>query len=922
MLFQLLGEVRVVRGAGALPITQTRVLTVLAILAVEANRVVSVDALVDRLWGEQLPRRPREALYSYVSRLRTALGEGGDAVVAQRSGGYVLDTDPLDVDLHRFRALRGDTARLAEALGLWRGEAFTGLTAPWLTGLRATLARERLDAVLDLLDARLRGGEHAGLVAELTELAAAHPLDERIAVLLMTALYRGGRPAEALERYRVVDHDLAEQVGTDPGQALREAHRRVLADSDPRDPGERDAGERDAGPGVPARGRLPVPGQLPADVHGFVGRAEHLARLDALLPDRPGTPSITVVSGPAGMGKTTLAVRWAHRAADRFPDGQLHADLRGFDQGDRPADPADVLRGFLDGLGVPPGDIPPGTDARAARYRSLLAGKRVLVLLDNARDSDQVRPLLPGTADSRVLVTSRNRLTGLLASHHAHPLRLDLLTGREARHLLVARLGHDRVEAESAAADEVVRLCDRLPLALSVVAGRAASCTGTSLADLVAELRESGLAALDDGEPAASLPTVLSWSYSALEEPERRLFALLGDAPGPDTGLRAAASLAGLPVPRTAALLRSLVRASLLDHDGTRYRMHDLIRLYAASLHSPDRDAAADRLLDHYVHTAHAAAHLAHPTGRVVEPEVAAPGCTPERIDTLDHAWRWFRSEQDGVPAVQRTAVERGRDTAAWLLTRSLYPFHHMTADSGRLLASSRTALTAALRLADRAVHSDAHRFLGEALIRTGRHDEGMDHLRTALDIARDLADHRCLSRTHLALARAWQRRGQHDSALRCTARALRSTAALGDPVWMAVVRTTAGRSAALTGRHRLALIHCRAALPVQRRHGALDGEANTLSTLGMVALANGDPGKAVTSFRQALALFRVQGNAHLEADTLDLLADALHAAGEHDEARRQRAVATALYHAQRRTPQQRGHPGRPARPAPQIGGS
>ncbi|MFD9698375.1 BTAD domain-containing putative transcriptional regulator [Lentzea sp. NPDC059081] len=533
MEFGLLGEVEVRVGDRVVDAGHPRQRCVLAVLLVEANRLVPVDVLVDRVWGERVPHRARNAVAGYVSRLRQALP---GVRITGRQGGYVLTVDPMSVDLHRFDVLV-ERARLGpldagdlldEALRLWRGDPFSTSDTPWFAGVRAAVQARRFAALLDRNDLALRQGRHAELLAELHETAALFPLDERLAGQLVLALYRSGRQADALLRYEQVRRRLADELGADPGPELRSAHRQVLAAD-------------------------LVPRQLPARPRSFVGRAGELASLDALLAGR--TP-VVAVSGTAGVGKTALAVHWAHRVADRFPDGQLHVDLRGF--GPRPAmTPGEAMRAVLDALGL---------DVRTDLYRSALAGKRVLVVLDNARDADQVRPLLPGGPGGLVLVTSRTRLPGLVAADGAHPVALGLLSTTESRELVTARLG----VAPSAAVDEIVRRCAGLPLALSVVAARVA-CTGFSLESIAAELRD-GLDPFDAGDPATDLRAVFSWSYRALSPEAARVFRELG------------AGVAAEVVENRQALTE-LTRAHLLtEHRPGRYALHELLRAYAAEL--------------------------------------------------------------------------------------------------------------------------------------------------------------------------------------------------------------------------------------------------------------------------------------------------------------------------------------------------
>ena len=439
----------------------------------------------------------------------------------------------------------------------------------------------------------------------------------------------------------------------------------------------------DAVPDV-ARGR-PVPAQLPADVAGFVGRTDQLSRLGKLLDggDRPATVVISAIAGTAGVGKTALAVHWAHASLDRFPDGQLYVNLRGFDPGGTVAMPGEVVRFFLDALDVPAQLVPEGLDAQSALYRSLLAERRMLVLLDNARDAEQVRPLLPGTSSCLVLVTSRNQLTGLIAGAGALPPPLDVLSPEEARDLLARRLGMDRVAAESVAVEQIIGRCARLPLALAIVAARAATDPELSLAALAAKLGhpQHRLDALTTGDAGTDVRSVFSWSYQQLSRPAGRLFRLLGLHPGPGLSASAAASLAGLTPARVRPLVAELVRAHLVTEPVPgRYVLHDLLRAYAGELAAAgepeaDRQAAVRRLLDHYLGSAHRAATILSPARDVIELIPSLSGVTVDAFGSAGVAANWFTAEYQVLTAAVRLAVDANLDRHAWQLVWSMASF-------------------------------------------------------------------------------------------------------------------------------------------------------------------------------------------------------------------------------------------------------
>ncbi|MET1073952.1 MAG: BTAD domain-containing putative transcriptional regulator [Umezawaea sp.] len=809
MEFRLLGGVEAVHDGTPVDLGPARQRCVLAALLVEPGAAVPADRLIDRVWGDRTPQRVRGALHSHLTRLRRALP---GVRIAHGPGGYVLRVDEEAVDLHRFRALvrqartapDDDAAVLFEqATGLWRGEPFGDLDTPWLTAVRAGLEQERVAAELDQADLELRRGGHTSLIAPLTARAARRPLDERLAAQLVLALYRAGRRADALEHHRRTRELLAEELGVDPGPHLDDLHRRVLA-SDP-------------------RLTDPVPRQLPAAPGSFIGRT---AELDVEAP-------LLVISGTGGIGKTWLALRWAH--SRRFPDGQLFTNLRGFDPSGEPVDPSTALRGFLDALGVPRASIPPDQEARAGLYRSLLVERRMVIVLDNARDAAQVVPLLPGTSASTVVVTSRDRLTGLTTAHGARSVVLDVLSEEDSRALLARRLG-----AERAVAAEVVARCGGLPLALALVAGQAAAHP------------EFPLCAPDDGD----LSTVLSWSYHALPPDLASTFRLLGSAPGPDIGVAAAAVLTG----RSESVLRGLERVSLLArHSPGRYRMHDLVRRYARDLPDPDRPAALARLLEHYTRTARAAR-------TPLDPEPPPLPLEPEGTFADDTAaLRWFDAEHQCLLA----ALADADDLTTWHLAWTLHPFlfrrghHRWHADSWR------RGLEAAERLGNRRVLAMGHQLHGYACSAVGRLDESLEHLERALELA---GERRFEGHVRLCLAGTRSLRGEKVLAAAHAVEAVEIFREVGDRVWEALALNAAGWASAELGDHARAAEYCTAGLVLAREDGNRYGEAAALDSLGLLAQASGAEADAIGHHREALGLYRGLGAARSEAAALERL--------------------------------------------------
>jgi DNA-binding SARP family transcriptional activator len=705
LAFRLLGDIEVRRDGRQVPVGYPQLRCLLAVLLIEANRTVPVDDLVHRVWGNRkLPVRPRSAVQHSIAMLRKALAGAGGVAISRRSNGYHLTVDPRAVDVHRFhelveqaRATADDTRAAAifeQALGLWHGEPFAVLDTPWINTTRTALVGQQHAARLDLNDIQLRRGRHVALLGELSTLATQHYLDERIAGQYMLALYRSGHQARALRHYQAIRERLANGLGTDPSPPLRRLHHQILR-ADPQLAPPASAGARTA---------RPVPRQLPARPASFTGRAEELLQLTEAAR---GPASVVAIGGTGGVGKTWLALHWAHQHLDQFPDGQLYVNLRGFAPSGEPMPPGTALRGLLDALGAEPAALPADLDALASLYRSMVAGRRLLVMLDNAADVDQVVPLLPAGPGCTVLVTSRTRLVGLVAMHGAATLHLDVLPTEDARDLLARRIGQDRdgqhrMTAEPAAVDELLALCGGLPLALGVVAARATTHPRHSLARLAAELREAPLDALDALDMTANVRAVLSWSARGLDEETARVFRLLSVAPGPDIGLAAATALTALPEARTRAVLRRLEHAHLLqDHAQDRYRMHDLIRLFGAETAKGDASVtgALRTLVEFLLHTAYAGDRLCYPHRLAIDPGPAkvSPAVLPDRAA----AQQWFLAEHASLLAAQQVAAEYGWHQQVWQLAWVLDTFHRRRGYLRDQLTVWGVALSSAEHLAD-----------------------------------------------------------------------------------------------------------------------------------------------------------------------------------------------------------------------------
>jgi tetratricopeptide (TPR) repeat protein/transcriptional regulator with XRE-family HTH domain len=652
--------------------------------------------------------------------------------------------------------------------------------------------------------------------------------------------------------------------------------------------------------------------QLPAAVADFTGRDAELAALAGMLGQAtpgggPGTVVISAIGGTAGVGKTALALHWAHQVAARFGDGQLYVNLRGYDLSGTPVAPEAAIRGFLDALGVPPERIPSSPEAQAGLYRSLLAGKRVLIVADNARDERQVRPLLPAGPGSLVLVTSRSQLGGLAAADGARLISLDVLSHAEALQLLSARLGTARTAAEPAAVDQIAHLCACLPLALAVAAARAvaraAARPGFSLAALAGELAGSAdrLDALDAGDPGSSVRAVFSWSYRQLTGPAARMFRLLGLHPGPDISVAAAASLAAIAEADARRVLRELARANLIsEHAPGRYAFHDLLRAYAAeqARHTddePDRAAAIGRLLDHYLHTAAPAACLLHPALEPVALTPPRPGAALGQPADYRQALAWFEAEHQVLLATVTLAAGSGFDVHAWQLPWAMQPFLRTRGQCRELAATQRTALAAATRLGDTAAQALSGRFLAMACTDLGEHDQARDQFASSLMLYQRLGNRLGEGITHQNLGVLANRQGRYGDALGHAEQALLRYQAIGDKASEAVALNDVGWCHGLLGDYQQARAFCRQSLTMCAEIGDRRLEGHAWDSLGYAEHHLGNLAEAAACYQRALSLFRESGDRAHQADTLTHLGDTRHAAGEPAQARQDWQQALAI---------------------------
>jgi DNA-binding SARP family transcriptional activator/Tfp pilus assembly protein PilF len=901
MEFGLLGPLTVRCGGVEVPVPPGKQRVVLATLLLNSNRFVPLDDLAEALWGPGPPASARATMQNYVMRLRKSLG---DTRIATQPGGYQISVDPGELDVSRFETLLG-SARVAArdglwdqaadqagtALALWRGEPLTGVESE-LLALREgpRLAELRLQALETRIDADLHLGRQSEVVGELRQLASAHPLREHFHGLLMLALYRDGRQGEALAAYQQARDVLIDELGTEPGTELRELHQRILT-ADPALEVPEAARPTAADP-APV-----VPRELPGAIRHFTGRANELAALSGLLDqqageDAPPAVVISAIGGTAGVGKTALAVQWAHQVADRFPDGQLYVNLRGYDPGQRMT-AADALAGFLRALGVPGPDIPAEEDERAGRYRSLLAGKRMLVVLDNAGDVGQVRPLLPGTPGCVVLVTSRDALAGLIARDGAARLELDLLQLADAVSLLRALIGN-RVDADPQAAAALATRCCRLPLALRVAAELAAARPQIPLAGLADELadQQQRLDVLDvGGDPRTAVRAVFSWSYRHLDPDAARAFRLAALHPGTDFDACAVAALTGTATGQGRRLVEVLARAHLVQAAGPgRYGLHDLLRAYAAEqAHAIDseqeRHAALTGLFDYYSRAAAAAMDALHPAEKHRRPQPPAPALPVPPPPAPAAARDWLDAERASLMAVTAYAADHGWPrhavTLAGILSRHLRVDGH-SPDAQTVFAA---ALRAAQQTGDLAGQAQSLRDLGIVDTWQDHHPQAIGKLRSALDLYRQIGDRSGQAQTLHDLGILDWRQGRTEEAVGHYRQALALARDIGDRLGEGRTLNNLGNIATRQGNHEQAAGHYWESLAIFREIGDRNAEAAALDNLGELLCRQGHYQQAEDHLGQALPIFRELGNRHGEADVLQNLGYACRGQGRFQQA-------------------------------------
>ncbi|GHG12204.1 MULTISPECIES: AfsR/SARP family transcriptional regulator [Amycolatopsis] len=892
--FRVLGPLELVVDGAVVPVNATKQRVLLAMLLLSANSLVSADDLVDQLWDQDPPRGARATLQTYVQRLRRVIGEADR--ISTLTGGYRIRVEPGELDVDRFRELverarqTGEPARrleiLREALSQWRGDALADTPSDLLRTIHAPrLEHEKLAAQEALFDAGLQLGRHRELVTELQAAAGAAPLRERLHGQLMLALYRSGQQAEAFSVYNRIKAALAGELGVDPGAELQRVYEQILM----REP----AAEAPAVPGGGTETATElVPHELPADVPDFVGRDDLLERIEGVLASASTAP-VVVITGLPGAGKTALAVKVAHDLRGRFPDGQLHVDLRG--HAAAPAlTPTEVLARFAIALGAATRRLPSGQEELVALFRTLLRGRKVLFVLDNAAGPGQVRPLLPNAPGCGVIVTSRNDLRGLVALQSAALFQVGMLAGEPSLTLLTSMMGADRVRAEPAAARELADLCGFLPLALRIAAANVVSRPGCSLAEYVDELRRGNrLTSLEiEGDEEATVRTAFRLSYTTLDPVTARVFRLLGLVPGPDCPPEAVEALTGLP--DGAARLEQLTAANLvMRHRGARYRLHDLLRVFAVERCAEDdqpaaRDAAMSRLLTFYLRHTESAAELLYPTYLWLPRPEELARAEPGVFDGPGEAIAWMDAECLNVLAAVTRAAEGDHSRFAWYLSEAVRPY---LVTSGRYreegMRAFAAALAAAVACGDVAAAAAIHSCMGSLSFRHGDTQAASRHFTEELAAHREAGHFEGQARALIALGNLDRDVGKvDDGAARIREGLALATNSANLPLqrfgWLGL-----SYAELLRGDLDEAEAAARRVISFRDLLGERATEGNARGILGEILLLRGRCGEAVEQFTRSLELLRRGSVGHFEADVLGHLSRANREIGDLVAARR-----------------------------------
>ncbi|MFC4534788.1 AfsR/SARP family transcriptional regulator [Sphaerisporangium dianthi] len=895
MEIRVLGPVDLWRDERSIAVVGQKQRTLLALLVLRAGQVVSHDRLLSTLWGTRIPATGRRLLHNHLWSLRRLLADG-DALGSTPTG-YTLRLPPGATDLDVFRAQTaaaraalsaGDSdeaaARLRAALSLWRGAALGG-TAPELQETEGPALEElRVAALVDRIELDLSQRRHSELVGELRSLIRENPSNERLRGQLMRALHHEGRTAEALEEFQAGRRYLREELGLDPGEGLVGVHRMILAGEAPSSPA--------AAPPPPVTPATPVPHQLPPAVTRFTGRAEPLRELDrVLLSD--GTATAVVVSaiaGTAGVGKTALAVHWGYRTAERFPDGQLYINLHGYSPG-RMTPVPQALNRLLRGLGVDEEHIPHDLDERAALYRSLLAGRRMLIVLDNAAAAEQIRPLLPGSSASRVVITSRDALRSLSVTHDVHNIALDVLTADEAITLLKSLLADGGEVDDTDTIAELAGLCGYLPLALRLAGAQLAGGPAAQVADFVGKLRrENRLTVLDLAEdPAVGVRSALELSYRTLADPVQRVFRLFSVHPGPSVGLDAASALVGMQVESTAQAVAILVGAHLLqENEERRLSMHDLVRVYAEEKCIADetvhgRDDALTRVLDWYRYAALKAMYRMAPSD-VTYLDISPVAGTPA-FSGFDEAMAWLDREHPVLVRMIAHAAGEGRHVHAWQIFSRISWFLYARNHLEDLLMTGETALSSARLAGHRHGEAEILSDLGYAQLFLGRYAEHLEYQRAALEIRRASHDRVGEAKALRHLAYALYLAGRPAEAIDVGEQGLALCRELGERSEEYSVLDVLAFCFTTVGRFEEASEILQESLIFWREVGRHYDQAYAFVRLGQVRTELDEFEGAMDCFQQALLMGRKQGNQRLEVDALNAMAIVLRRQERYDGA-------------------------------------
>jgi len=885
--FGVLGPVQVTRPGVEVDLGARQQRLILALLLANAGQPIGIGSIVEVLWGERPPQSAVNVVHRYVGALRRLFEPGLPARSPGRwllgdAAGYRMQVDPLNLDLLRFRMLaeqaRSDAsedrwpqamASFASALSLWRGPcggvaelaANDHLTFSAIDHECADLAREATALALRLDKAR-------AVLPVLRRMAEHRPLDEALQAQLVLAVSADGQQAEAIAHYHNVRRRLADELGVDPGEELRAAYQQVLR-------------QDTAAPASPAVAGIPAspvknpaprlttvpPAQLPADLAYFTGRDEAQSRTLSLVNGHILTQAsmpVLAIDGIPGIGKTSLAIHLAHQLTEAYPDGQLYVDLQGFDPEQSVLHPAEALQGFLNALGVPDADIPVSHHARSGLYRSVLAGRRILVVLDNAHSVEQVRPLLPGSPGCLALVTSRKRLAGLATAHGAHLMTLDVLSVQDARGFLTSRIGSQRTSAEPEAVDEVIERCGRLPLALAVVASRALTHPDHKLIDIARELRDAqgSLDGFSTDDIDNDIRAIFSWSYRRLGAQAARMFRLLSQHPGPDIAVPAMASLAGVALTEARLLIGELVRTGLLaEHKVGRFWMHDLIRAYAQELvHRHDdeitRAGAFERLTAHYRQSAYEADRLLGPSIMLDPPEAMA-GVVTARLGDGIEAGAWLNAERQVLKSVVQRLIEAGDAATAWRLTVNLHFFNQREGWCHDWAATSRACLQAATAAGDDLGCAFMARSLSGAEMMLGNHESALQLLHRSLELFTQLGHCSGQALVYRNLGQVTDLQGRHQEAIGYFERAVHLMEAQGDLFSQVLALGCLADAHTSLGHLEISMDLINRALPIADALDSIHGKGFCHEMMAKCLQAKGDLPAARRIWSEAIEIFR-----------------------------------------------------------------